>query len=120
LFVTNYGEDGTWHQTIVEEETSFSAFMSEIAPIFIVIAYLIIGVAVFLYAKTRLPYFAKAFNLPYFMMVLGTYLTPFLVQLYPPKWLYILYLMVVAGVMLQVIASFISLSRRSKASISDV
>nr|WP_245807917.1 methane monooxygenase/ammonia monooxygenase subunit C [Crenothrix polyspora] len=121
LFVVNYyGEDGTWHQIIVEEKTSFSAFMSDISPFFAVMAYLITGVAVFLYAKTRLPYFAKIFNLPYFVTVLGTYLTPFLAQLTPPKWLYIFWFMAIASVVWQIIASFISLNRRSKTNKFDV
>ena len=64
-------QDGTWHQTVVRD--------TDFTPSHIVVFYLsypiyiITGFGAFLYARTRLPYFAKGLSVPYLLAVIGPF-----------------------------------------------
>ncbi|WP_022950074.1 methane monooxygenase/ammonia monooxygenase subunit C [Methylohalobius crimeensis] len=64
-------QDATWHQTVIRD--------TDFTPSHIVVFYLsypifiITGGGAFLYAKTRVPYFAKGLSIPYLMLVVGPF-----------------------------------------------
>ncbi|MGX2042076.1 methane monooxygenase/ammonia monooxygenase subunit C [Methylocaldum sp. MU1018] len=64
-------QDATWHQTVVRD--------TDFTPNHIVVFYLsypvyiITGWGAFLYARTRLPYFAKGLSVPYLFSVVGPF-----------------------------------------------
>lgn len=64
-------QDATWHQTVVRD--------TDFTPSHIIVfyfsypIYIITGFSAFLYAKTRLPYFAKGVSLPYLLSVVGPF-----------------------------------------------
>lgn len=64
-------QDATWHQTVVRD--------TDFTPSHIVVFYLsyptyiITGFGAFLYARTRLPYFAKGLSVPYLLAVIGPF-----------------------------------------------
>jgi len=64
-------QDATWHQTVVRD--------TDFTPSHIIVFYLsypvyiITGFSAFLYAKTRLPYFAKGLSVPYLLAVVGPF-----------------------------------------------
>ncbi|WP_434101798.1 methane monooxygenase/ammonia monooxygenase subunit C [Methylocaldum gracile] len=64
-------QDATWHQTVVRD--------TDFTPNHIIVfymsypVYIITGWGAFLYAKTRLPYFAKGFSVPYLFSVVGPF-----------------------------------------------
>lgn len=64
-------QDATWHQTVVRD--------TDFTPSHIVVFYLsypiyiITGMSAFLYAKTRVPYFAKGLSIPYLMLIVGPF-----------------------------------------------
>lgn len=64
-------QDATWHQTVVRD--------TDFTPNHIVVFYLsypvyiITGCGAFLYAKTRLPFFAKGLSVPYLFFVVGPF-----------------------------------------------
>lgn len=65
-------QDGTWHQTIVRD-TDFTP--SHIIEFYLTYPiYIITGFASFLYAKTRLPYFANGLSLAYLITVVGPFM----------------------------------------------
>ena len=64
-------QDATWHQTVVRD--------TDFTPSHIIVFYLsypvyiITGCGAFLYARTRLPYFAKGLSIPYLLSVVGPF-----------------------------------------------
>lgn len=64
-------QDATWHQTVVRD--------TDFTPSHIIVFYLsypiyiITGLGAFLYARTRLPYFAKGLSVPYLLAVVGPF-----------------------------------------------
>jgi methane/ammonia monooxygenase subunit C len=64
-------QDATWHQTVIRD--------TDFTPNHIVVFYLsypvyiITGWGSFLYAKTRLPFFAKGWSVPYLLSVVGPF-----------------------------------------------
>lgn len=64
-------QDATWHQTVVRD--------TDFTPSHIIVfyfsypIYIITGFSAFMYAKTRLPYFAKGVSLPYLLSVVGPF-----------------------------------------------
>lgn len=64
-------QDATWHQTVVRD--------TDFTPSHIIVfyfsypAYIITGFSAFLYARTRLPYFAKGLSVPYLLAVVGPF-----------------------------------------------
>ncbi len=64
-------QDATWHQTVVRD--------TDFTPSHIIVFYLsyptyiITGFGAFLYARTRLPYFAKGLSVPYLLAVVGPF-----------------------------------------------
>lgn len=64
-------QDATWHQTVIRD--------TDFTPSHIVVFYLsypmyiITGGSAFLYARTRVPYFAKGLSIPYLMVVVGPF-----------------------------------------------
>ena len=64
-------QDATWHQTVVRD--------TDFTPSHIIVFYLsypiyiITGCGSFLYARTRLPYFAKGLSVPYLLSVVGPF-----------------------------------------------
>lgn len=64
-------QDATWHQTVIRD--------TDFTPSHIIVFYLsyptyiITGWASFLYAKTRVPYFAKGLSVPYLFSVVGPF-----------------------------------------------
>lgn len=64
-------QDATWHQTVVRD--------TDFTPSHIIVFYLsypiyiITGCGAFLYARTRLPYFAKGMSVPYLFSVVGPF-----------------------------------------------
>ena len=64
-------QDATWHQTVVRD--------TDFTPSHIIVFYLsypiyiITGCSAFLYAKTRVPYFAKGLSVPYLFSVVGPF-----------------------------------------------
>jgi methane/ammonia monooxygenase subunit C len=64
-------QDATWHQTVVRD--------TDFTPNHIIVfyfsypVYIITGWGAFLYAKTRLPYFAKGLSVPYLFSVVGPF-----------------------------------------------
>lgn len=64
-------QDATWHQTVIRD--------TDFTPSHIIVFYLsypvfiITGMGAFLYAKTRVPYFAKGISIPYLMLVVGPF-----------------------------------------------
>ncbi|MGZ8219232.1 bacterial ammonia monooxygenase, subunit AmoC [Methylomagnum sp.] len=65
-------QDATWHQTIVRD-TDFTP--SHIIEFYLTYPiYIITGFGAFLYAKTRLPFFAEGLSLPYLVSVVGPFM----------------------------------------------
>jgi methane/ammonia monooxygenase subunit C len=64
-------QDATWHQTVVRD-TDFTP-NHIIAFYFSYPVYIITGGGAFLYAKTRLPFFAKGLSVPYLCSVIGPF-----------------------------------------------
>ncbi len=72
FFYDRFEQDGTWHQTIVRDEP-----VVEFKIIFVILTgalFLFSGVASYLYAITRLTYFATTTKAPYLVVVLAPYL----------------------------------------------
>jgi methane/ammonia monooxygenase subunit C len=64
-------QDATWHQTVVRD-TDFTP--NHIVAFYLSYpVYIITGWGAFLYAKTRLPFFAKGYSIPYLMTVVGPF-----------------------------------------------
>ena len=64
-------QDATWHQTVVRD-TDFTP--SHIIVFYLCYpVYIITGWGAFLYAKTRLPFFAKGLSVPYLLSVVGPF-----------------------------------------------
>lgn len=62
-------QDGTWHQTVVRDTDFTPSHIIEFYMSYPI--YIVIGVGSYLYAKTRLPLFAKGHNLAFLMLVAG-------------------------------------------------
>lgn len=64
-------QDATWHQTVIRD--------TDFTPNHIVVfyftypVYIITGWSAFLYARTRLPFFAKGLSIPYLMFIVGPF-----------------------------------------------
>ncbi len=65
-------QDGTWHQTIVRDTDFTPSHIIEFYLSYPI--YIITGFGAFLYAKTRLPYFANGLSLPYLIAVVGPFM----------------------------------------------
>ena len=65
-------QDGTWHQTIVRDTDFTPSHILEFYLSYPI--YIITGFASFLYAKTRLPFFAEGLSLPYLVAVVGPFM----------------------------------------------
>jgi methane/ammonia monooxygenase subunit C len=65
-------QDGTWHQTVVRDTDFTPSHIIEFYLSYPI--YIITGFGAFLYAKTRLPYFAKGISLPYVMFTVGPFM----------------------------------------------
>ena len=65
-------QDGTWHQTIVRDTDFTPSHIIEFYMTYPI--YIITGIGCFMYAYTRLPYFAKAVSLPYLLVVVGPFM----------------------------------------------
>jgi methane/ammonia monooxygenase subunit C len=62
-------QDGTWHQTVIRDTDFTPSHIIEFYMSYPI--YILIGVATYLYAKTRLPLFSKGHSLSYLMLVGG-------------------------------------------------
>ena len=60
-------QDGTWHQTVIRDTDFTPSHVIEFYQSYPI--YIIFGVGSLVYAMTRLPQFAKAFSLPYVVLV---------------------------------------------------
>lgn len=65
-------QDGTWHQTVIRDTDFTPSHIIEFYMSYPI--YIITGTASFLYAKTRLPQFAKGVSLPYLLVIVGPYM----------------------------------------------
>jgi methane monooxygenase/ammonia monooxygenase, subunit C len=65
-------QDGTWHQTIIRDTDFTPSHIIEFYLSYPV--YIITGFGAFMYAKTRLPQFAKGVSLPYLILVVGPFM----------------------------------------------
>ena len=65
-------QDGTWHQTIVRDTDFTPSHIIEFYLSYPI--YIITGFGAFLYAKTRLPFFADGLSLPYLVTVVGPFM----------------------------------------------
>ncbi len=65
-------QDGTWHQTIVRDTDFTPSHIIEFYMTYPI--YIVTGIGCFMYAYTRLPYFAKAVSLPYLLVVVGPFM----------------------------------------------
>ena len=65
-------QDGTWHQTIVRDTDFTPSHIIEFYLSYPI--YIITGFGAFLYAKTRLPFFAEGLSLPYLVTVVGPFM----------------------------------------------
>lgn len=65
-------QDGTWHQTIVRDTDFTPSHIIEFYLSYPI--YIITGMGSFLYAKTRLPYYAKGLSLQYLVVVVGPFM----------------------------------------------
>jgi methane/ammonia monooxygenase subunit C len=65
-------QDGTWHQTIVRDTDFTPSHIIEFYLSYPI--YIITGMGAFMYAKTRLPFFAKGISLPYIIVVVGPFM----------------------------------------------
>jgi methane/ammonia monooxygenase subunit C len=65
-------QDATWHQTVVRD----TEFTPSHIPLFFgaMPVFIIMGVSSYLYARTRIPQFARAHSLPFLMAVAGPFL----------------------------------------------
>lgn len=65
-------QDGTWHQTITRDTDFTPSHVIEFYLSYPI--YIITGTGAFLYAKTRLPYFANGWSLAYLVLVIGPFM----------------------------------------------
>jgi methane/ammonia monooxygenase subunit C len=65
-------QDGTWHQTIVRDTDFTPSHIIEFYLSYPI--YIITGFGAFLYAKTRLPFFSEGLSLPYLVTVVGPFM----------------------------------------------
>lgn len=65
-------QDGTWHQTIVRDTDFTPSHIIEFYMTYPI--YICTGIGCFMYAYTRLPYFAKGVSLPYLLVVVGPFM----------------------------------------------
>jgi methane/ammonia monooxygenase subunit C len=65
-------QDGTWHQTIVRDTDFTPSHIIEFYLSYPI--YIITGFGSFLYAKTRLPFFSEGLSLPYLVTVVGPFM----------------------------------------------
>ncbi|QBQ53221.1 methane monooxygenase/ammonia monooxygenase subunit C [Nitrosococcus wardiae] len=65
-------QDGTWHQTVVRDTDFTPSHIIEFYMSYPI--YVMVGLGSFVYAKTRIPYFAKGWSVPYLMLVFGPFM----------------------------------------------
>ena len=65
-------QDGTWHMTVIRDTDFTPSHIIEFYLSYPI--YIITGFAAFIYAKTRLPFFAKGISLPYLVLVVGPFM----------------------------------------------
>ena len=65
-------QDGTWHQTVIRDTDFTPSHIIEFYMSYPI--YILTGMGAFLYAKTRLPQFAKGVSLPYLLVIVGPYM----------------------------------------------
>ena len=65
-------QDGTWHQTVVRDTDFTPSHILEFYLSYPI--YIIMGCGAFMYAKTRLPYYAKGYSVPFLLFVVGPFM----------------------------------------------
>lgn len=65
-------QDGTWHQTIVRDTDFTPSHIIEFYMTYPI--YIVTGTGAFMYAYTRIPFFAKGVSLPYLLVVVGPFM----------------------------------------------
>jgi len=65
-------QDGTWHQTIVRDTDFTPSHIIEFYLSYPI--YIITGMASFLYAKTRLPYYQQGVSISYMIVIIGPFM----------------------------------------------
>lgn len=65
-------QDGTWHQTVIRDTDFTPSHIIEFYLSYPI--YIIMGCGGFMYAKTRLPYFAKGFSVAYLILFIGPFM----------------------------------------------
>jgi methane/ammonia monooxygenase subunit C len=65
-------QDGTWHQTVVRDTDFTPSHILEFYLSYPI--YILCGTAAFMYAKTRIPLFAKGFSVPFLLLFVGPFM----------------------------------------------
>ena len=65
-------QDGTWHQTVIRDTDFTPSHIIEFYMSYPI--YIIMGCGGFMYAKTRLPYFAKGYSVAYLILFIGPFM----------------------------------------------
>ena len=65
-------QDGTWHQTVIRDTDFTPSHIIEFYLSYPI--YIIMGCGGFMYAKTRLPYFAKGYSVAYLVLFVGPFM----------------------------------------------
>jgi methane/ammonia monooxygenase subunit C len=65
-------QDGAWHQTVVRDTDFTPSHIIEFYLSYPV--YIVMGCGAFMYAKTRIPLFAKGFSVPFLLLFIGPFM----------------------------------------------
>ncbi|MEK8095059.1 bacterial ammonia monooxygenase, subunit AmoC [Methylocystis sp. IM3] len=65
-------QDATWHMTVIRDTDFTPSHILEFYGSYPIFSIVVIGA--FFYAKTRLPYFAKGFSLPFLILTIGPFM----------------------------------------------
>ena len=65
-------QDGTWHQTVVRDTDFTPSHILEFYLSYPI--YIVMGAGAFMYAKTRIPAFAKGFSVPFLIFFVGPFM----------------------------------------------
>jgi methane/ammonia monooxygenase subunit C len=65
-------QDGTWHQTVIRDTDFTPSHCIEFYMSYPI--YILVGWGSWMYSRTRLPYFAKGYSLPFLVAVVGPFM----------------------------------------------
>jgi methane/ammonia monooxygenase subunit C len=65
-------QDGTWHQTVIRDTDFTPSHIIEFYMSYPI--YILVGWGTYMYAKTRLPYFAAGHSLPFLIAIVGPFM----------------------------------------------